>query len=187
MRDLPKIYWDSSCFLAWLKPEQSRRKQCKEVLEAAENKELVIYTSAIALIEVIRGDKGPLRIQENQEQKIRGFFEQPYIVIAQVTRQIAEAARQLIWSENLRPRDSVHIATAIDLGVLEVHCFDQKMISLSSKEILGHTLKILEPCAQQPSLDFELSASSLDSDKDETPSEAGELLQEDPTSEEEES
>lgn len=77
---MQRRYWDSSVFLAWLLPEPPRKKQCAEVLRAAERGEVQIVTSAITLTEVIKL-KGRPPLKAAQEDKIRRFFLNEYIAV----------------------------------------------------------------------------------------------------------
>jgi predicted nucleic acid-binding protein len=151
MRKKTRCYWDSTCFIAWLKPEPERRSKCQEVLRAAERGELQIVTSAISLIEVIKLDKGPLQMTKDKEKKIADFFKHEYIVVVQVTRQLAEVARSLVWNEGLRPRDSIHAATALNEKLTDLHAFDNDLLKLNGK-IGKPALIIKEPHTLQPEL-----------------------------------
>ena len=141
----PRVYWDSSCFIAWLKPEKERRSQCREVIEAAQRGELEIVTSALSLVEVVKLDKGPLQISRDKTEKITKFFQHSWIIVVQVTRRLAEDARALIWQHGLKPRDSIHAATALsgvgDGGIVEMHAFDGDLLSLKEKGLMN----VVEP------------------------------------------
>ncbi len=156
-------YWDSSCFLAWLKPEPDRYDACKEVLRAAEQGQVQIVTSTISLTEVIKLNKGPIQIPHEAEKTISEFFKQEYIVLYQVTRFIAEAARSLIWTHpTLFPKDAIHAATAIKTGVLDFHTFDRDYLPLDGK--LG--LRVSEPHMPQKILPLELPPDSESGDEE---------------------
>lgn len=141
---LPKRYWDSSCFLAWLLPEPSRGPACRGVIHAAERGELVIVTSAIALAEVVKL-KGQTRLRAEQEKKIKAFFENDYIIIRNADRFVCEAARDLMWQyPHLNPKDAVHLATAIRFHVESLDTFDSDLISLNG-QLPGVQLRIGAP------------------------------------------
>lgn len=161
MAKLPRCYWDSTCFLAWLKPEEERKNACNEVISAAERGEIQIVTSAVSLTEVIKLNKGlPIEIPKKDEDKIVAFFQQEYIVVVQVTRLIAEDARSLIWQfPSLKPKDALHAATAVyaqaHSGPLEeLHTFDRDFLPLDGK-IGTPALKMKEPQMPQPRLPLE--------------------------------
>jgi len=159
-------YWDSSCFLAWLKPEPARYDACKEVLRAAEQGQVQIVTSTISLTEVIKLNKGPIQIPHEAEKAISAFFKQEYIVLLQLTRFIGEAARALIWAyPALRPKDAIHAATAMKANALDLHTFDKDFLPLDGK--LGSSgLRIAEPHMPQKSLALELPPDSDPGDEE---------------------
>jgi predicted nucleic acid-binding protein len=125
-------YWDANVFLGWLKAEADKVAACQGVLDAAEAGTIEIVTSALTLTEVIKM-KGQQAITRDKEEKIRGFFEQPYIIIREVDRYVAEAARELIWSHGVDPKDAIHLATAIRLHLPYLDTFDDKLIGLTGK------------------------------------------------------
>lgn len=129
------VYWDSDCFLGFLKNEADKIKQCKGTTDNAERGNLIIVTSAITLIEVIKLDKhdSPLRLDIKSAKTIKEFFNNPYIYIHNVDSEIGTMARELIWNYNLTQRDSIHVATAIKLSLDKMHTFDIKLHSLNGK------------------------------------------------------
>lgn len=125
-------YWDSNAFLGWLNGEKGKVEKCDGVLQAAEERKVEIVTSAWTLTEVVK-KKGEKPVPKTTEQKIKGFFEQPYIILREVDRRVAETARDLIWAHNLSAPDAVHLATALRLGLSVMDTFDDKLIALDGK------------------------------------------------------
>lgn len=151
---LPRRYWDSTVFLAWLLPEPDRQPVCREVLKAAEDGQLQIVTSSITLTEVIKLP-GRERLEKDQEQLIRRFFMNEYIIIQSVTRFVAEEARNLIWSyARLHPKDSIHVATALFIKEPVLDTFDEKDLIQLDGKLENPPLKIGNPSLQQPGLPF---------------------------------
>jgi len=136
-------YWDSCAFLGWLSNEQGKAEKCEGVLDAAESGSIEIVTSALTLTEVIKR-KGDKPIPKESEDKIREFFENPWIIVRDVDRFIAEDARNLIWAHSgLSSPDSIHLATALSLKLSHLDTFDDKLIALSGKLgnprlVIGH-------------------------------------------------
>jgi predicted nucleic acid-binding protein len=127
---LPRRYWDANCFLGWFLAEPDKVEACKPVVEAAEAGEIQIVTSAMTLTEVIKL-KGHPSLPAAQEETIRLFFENPFLIIVNVDRLVGEYARQLIWQHSvLKPKDSIHIATAALSKIPTLDTFDGDMISL---------------------------------------------------------
>ncbi len=122
-------YWDSCCFLCWLKKEPEHEK-CKGVLERAKNGELKIVTSAYTIAEVIYlKKKGQGKINKSDSDSICRFFEQDYIITVAVDRYVAEDARNLLWEyEALRHEDAIHVASAIKANVHVFDTFDEYLL-----------------------------------------------------------
>ena len=106
-------YWDSCCFLAWLQKEgEDRIRQCRQVIDEAQAGKLRIVTSALALAEVLwlKG-KPPIPIED--ARTVHEFFQHEWIVVRELDRGTAEDARELVWNEGVKPKDAVHVATAL--------------------------------------------------------------------------
>lgn len=130
-------YWDSNTFLGWLAEEPDKVDLCRPVIEAATAGKLSIITSALTIAEVL-WLKGKPKITSEQATQIEAFFRHRWIVVREVDRFIAEAARQLFWDQNVKPKDAVHLATALaqDVPIERFDTFDKGLIKLSGK--LGH-------------------------------------------------
>jgi predicted nucleic acid-binding protein len=149
-------YWDSCCFLCWLKKEPEHEK-CKGVLELAENGDLKIVTSAYTISEVIYlKKKGYEKISREDSNEICRFFERDYIIPVNIDRYVAESARNLLWEyEALRPQDAIHVASAIKAGVNVFDTFDEYLLKQSGN-IGDPPLIIGKPnIHHQESLEFE--------------------------------
>jgi predicted nucleic acid-binding protein len=125
-------YWDSNAFVGWLNAESGKVEQCEGVLEAAETGKIEIVTSAWTLTEVIK-KKGEKPIPKVSEDRIRAFFENPWILIREVDRFVAERARDLIWAHGLTGPDAVHLASAFHLGLTVMDTYDDELIKLNGK------------------------------------------------------
>src|SRR5262245_47193543 len=104
-------YWDSATFLGWLSDEKDKVPHCRPVLEAAEHGDVVIVTSALTIAEVL-WPKGHQKVAGQHAKKIEAFFRHSWIVVRELDRFIAEDARELVWSKNVKPKDAIHLATA---------------------------------------------------------------------------
>jgi predicted nucleic acid-binding protein len=124
-----KRYWDANVFLGWFNDEPDKVDMCKGVIKLAEDGELVIVTSALTLVEVI-WLRGYPKLPSESARKIKRFFEQDYLSVRTVDRVIAEAARQLIWDHNIKPKDSIHLATALSLKLKIFDTFDDDLLTL---------------------------------------------------------
>lgn len=123
-------YWDSNCFLQWLKKEDEHEK-CRGVIECAEKGELQIATSALTIAEVIYL-KPHEKIDREKSDEICRFFEQEYLIIINLDRIIAEMARNLLWNyQALRHEDAIHVASAVRARIPIFDTFDNYLIKQS--------------------------------------------------------
>ena len=125
------IYWDSATFLAYFKEEEGRSDLCRNTLERAERGQVGIITSALTIAECLwlRGE--PLPIPKNRSEIVRRFFRRSFIRVRNVTRQTAELAQDVVWDYGIRPKDAIHVATAIENKVGIVETFDEPFIDKS--------------------------------------------------------
>ena len=143
-------YWDSDCFLGWLQAEPDKEQACRTVLEAAEQGDIVIVTSALTLSEVLI-KRGERPIPKSDRLRVETFFQNRYIVVRNITRRIAESSRALVWDHGIAPRDSLHVATALDARLNLLNTFDERLIRKGQRlSTLG--LKIERPQVDQPTL-----------------------------------
>lgn len=139
-------YWDSATCLAYLLDEAGRADACQLVLDAAEagKLELVISTLTIAEVLALRG-KAP--IPAERAEAVRRFFRRQYFIVADVTRFIAEQARELVWAHGVKPKDAIHVATVLEAGVPRLDTFDDGLLARSGKVGGDPTLLIVPPGA----------------------------------------
>lgn len=105
-------YWDSCNWISLIaEDEVERANTCQRILDDAAAGNTTIITSTLTLAEVIKGRGEPI-FPEPVERTIVRFFEQPYLLVHDVTRVVAERARQLSRVYGLKPADSIHLATA---------------------------------------------------------------------------
>lgn len=120
-------YWDSDCFLAFFKEEVDRINLCRSVLRRAEAGEIILVTSALTLTEVLHL-KGQPPLPQDVRQIVTAFFKNDYIHIRNVTRRVAELARELVWDAQIDPKDAIHVATSIEAHLPLLNTFDVKLL-----------------------------------------------------------
>jgi predicted nucleic acid-binding protein len=125
-------YWDSVTFLGWLAEEADKAAECQLVLEAAESGTIQIVTSALTIAEVL-WLKGHKKVHASHAKKIESFFRHSWIIVREVDRFVAEDARELVWNKNIKPKDAIHLATALrqDVPFDQFDTFDGDLIKLS--------------------------------------------------------
>lgn len=115
-----RLYWDSCNFISLISEDEIQRADiCQHILEDAEDGSVEIVTSALTIAEVIK-PKGSPTFTAQKEHMISSFFLHEYILIHDVTRAIAENARKLSMEHGLKPRDAIHLATALAVDGVEV-------------------------------------------------------------------
>jgi len=132
MSGTPTRYWDAATFLAWLKPEPARKPACEGWLDLARHGKLVIVTSTLTLVEVVKFDKSDiLNLAPEAAATIEGFFRNSWISLRNVDPEIGEKARGLMWDHALRVRDAVHLATALRYRVPFLDTYDDDLVGLN--------------------------------------------------------
>ena len=148
-------YWDSACFLAWLQDEEGRADKCRNVFALCERGKAEIVTSALTIAEVLMLS-AETRLPSERRQAVRSLFARPYIRTVMLDRKLAEDAQDVVWDHGVRPKDAVHVVTAIDTKAGVLDTFDQPLIGKSG--LIGDPpLIIEEPAVDQPELNLEES------------------------------
>jgi predicted nucleic acid-binding protein len=128
-------YWDAGVFLAWLKEEKWRLDEVNAVLKAAEAGHILLVTSSVSLVEVVKLDakQAVIEIPAADCAKIEGFFRRSYISVRLLDPPTSAMARQYIWDYGLTTRDAMHLATAVSLHLTQLDTYDQDLLDLNGK------------------------------------------------------
>jgi predicted nucleic acid-binding protein len=126
------IYWDSDAFLGWLQAERGKVDLCAGTLKRADLGEVVIFTSALTIAEVL-WMRGAPAIPQEKADIVRRFFRRSNLRIRNVTRGIAESAQDLVWNHSIRPKDAIHVATALEASAVALETFDEGLIGKSGQ------------------------------------------------------
>lgn len=131
------VYWDSATFLAYFQQEEGR-------FERAERGQVGIVTSSLALAECLwlRGQTVP--IPKDRADVIRKFFRRSFIRVRNVTRKTSELAQDVVWDYGVRPKDAIHVATALECHLSVIETFDEPFIGKSG-QIGSPGIKIRKP------------------------------------------
>jgi len=153
---IERIYWDANVFTYRL----ARRPDCIQILEhitdRAERGEVEIVTSTFTLVEVCKIEG--IDDKDEQERMIAEFFENPYILLQQVDRYVAQTSREIIRNfSGIKPKDAIHIASAIRAGASVLHTYDGNHLIPKSGKIGKPPLTIESPSWKngQPPLNME--------------------------------
>jgi predicted nucleic acid-binding protein len=137
------VYWDACVFHALFGKEPGREEVCVRIEKSARDGVVQIYTSTATFVECVWIKGQPDKLSKEHEAVIQRYFMHKFIRAISCDRQIAESARNLIWQfPHLKPKDAIHVASAISQQIGELHSYDDDLLKLDGK-ING--LKICEP------------------------------------------
>lgn len=149
--DPQRIYLDSCGYISVIQQTAGRYEVLRDLIQDAMDGKVVLVASALVLAEVVKiHDCGDTT--EADEKKIREFFENSFIKVRSVDREIATEAAVLVRKHGIKPPDAVHVATAIKFGCVCLQTYDgaskrgKKLIPLDGK-IGKPPLRICEPYA----------------------------------------
>jgi predicted nucleic acid-binding protein len=156
----PHIYWDSCVFIDCLQdslPEHKadRRDVLREYIDSAKRGEIKLVTSAFSIAEVV-GLSTDKPVSREDAQKIKDFFENPYIHIRGVDRATVEDAADIGRTTKISPSDAVHVATAIRAKCRLLLTYDGVKEPTNPRKMLFHDGKIGVPAIgiKIPSLEY---------------------------------
>jgi len=156
-----RVAWDSCTWIAHIQRErilgtdgktvtEDRGALCRPVLDAAERGVIEIVVSAIALVEVLARS----RTSGFDDQQVRDFFDNDYILLVNVDKQLGDFARRLMLAGHpgLKPLDAIHLATACIANVDAFHTFDDRLSALDGAidRLDGTQLVIKKPAVPAP-------------------------------------
>jgi predicted nucleic acid-binding protein len=156
-----RVAWDSCTWIAHIQRErifgpdgktviEARGAMCRPVLDAAERGVIEIVVSAIALVEVLARD----RRSGTEDQRVRDFFDNDYILLVNVDKHLGDFARRLllVGHSGLKPLDAIHLTTACVADVDEFHTFDDRLLALDGviDRLDGTRLVIKKPAVPAP-------------------------------------
>jgi predicted nucleic acid-binding protein len=137
-------YWDAACFIAWFNEEPGRVETCGSILRAMEEGQIELVTSAFTITEVLL-PKGGKKLAPELRQQVTEFFRKPQLILVAVDRPLAEAAQRYVWDFNVRPKDAIHVASAIRARAPALETYDRDLIKLSGRVGGNPVLQIREP------------------------------------------
>ena len=67
------------------------------------------------------------------KEKVISFFKNEYIAVQNVTREIAELSRDLVWDSGIHPKDAIHVASAVAADVSIFETYDGPLLRKGNK------------------------------------------------------
>jgi predicted nucleic acid-binding protein len=141
-------YVESSVFVAFIKGEmqgpnqdQDAKKIFDSIIEAAKAGLFKIVTSSLTIAEVFKNKKAP-ELSSQQNEDLRPYFREDYIVIVEADREVGERANELCRTlqadaqhgfKAMRPNDAIHIASAERAECDVVLAWDMQFVSQNER------------------------------------------------------
>lgn len=125
MPEPERIYFDTCVFIEILQQNVPKRFDASDALRhKAAQGSAIIVTSAVSFTEVNKLPESKIPLPEEQSKLILAFFENRYIAVRPVTREIAEKAHELTRTHGLTNLDAIHVATALIAKVPVLYTYD---------------------------------------------------------------
>ncbi len=137
-----RVYWDSCTYIDYMRGGHARQAEMEMVIEDWKAGRVTMVTSALTIAEVVfvrcEPDGNRLYLDAPAETKMRELFQPPLrqpFVIVELTRDRALAARALVWGNQnaIKPKDAVHVVSAIDARCDVLQTNDGDMVDLSGQ------------------------------------------------------
>lgn len=145
------VYWDANLFHAVFGKEEGRAEICEHIVKLGLQGQIEIYTSTVTFAEVvwvksILDGKGKLnKLSPDHEPIIQKFFMHSFIRPINCDRRVAEVARELMWKYPLKPKDAIHVASAVRQQVDVLHSYDDDDLIPLDGKIGNPALKVCHP------------------------------------------
>lgn len=147
-----KVYWDSCIYLDYLRGDHPLRDQMQLVIDDWRSGKVAMVASALSIAEILfvrcDPDNVTSMIDRSRESDILALFDPPRgqrFVLVEVSRPIAESARELVWKYNIRPKDAVHVASAVQAQCPLLQTTDKRLLNLDGKVGTAPPLRIELP------------------------------------------
>ena len=126
-------YWDAQAFGGWLGGNKKQAEVCRNVLEAAQNGEVQLVTSALSLVQIVKpiGESG---LEDEKLDTLQRFFLNSFILIRPLDRETAQLAQKLLLEHPaLHLEQAIHAATALNGGIRILETFDPGLLALHNQ------------------------------------------------------
>lgn len=159
-------YWDSDVLIHALQRTPEHLTELEPLISEAESGNIQILLSTFTLMEIYKDLDGINAISKDDDELIISFFENPYFIFKDVTQPIALSTRQISREFGIKPKDAVHVATALYYNVPVLFSYDDGLLKKSGK-IGSPALEIVKPFWKgQPEL-IGISAEQTEDEKKE--------------------
>ena len=133
MTDKPiLVYWDSCVFISCIQHDAARFGILGAIVEEAKSEKVILVASTMVIAETVKLS-GDAQLWKQECDKIRAFFDNEFIEIVDVTKEIGESAANICREHGLKPPDAIHVATALKYGCKCMHAYDGQLLALNGK------------------------------------------------------
>ncbi len=146
-----RVYWDSCVYLDFLRGGHPNQAHMRAVLRDWEAGNVTLVTSTLTITEVlfVRNLQPAAWLNASQRADLIDLFKpsgERNLTLGELTRPIVEAARDLCWDQLIRPKDAVHVASAIAAECEVLHTHDANL-QKRSRQVGGNPILQITPPA----------------------------------------
>lgn len=131
-------YIDSSVFIGWIHEEVidgvDRKRIAEHIITRAGNGDFQVFISALTLAEVHK-KRGHERLTESEDEEILDFFENDFIEVIDVDRELGEQANRFCRTYGLSPADAIHLACALRADCDVLLSWDEELVAAKHPNI----------------------------------------------------
>ncbi|HME54385.1 MAG TPA: type II toxin-antitoxin system VapC family toxin [Candidatus Lokiarchaeia archaeon] len=127
------VYIDTYVFLNYILYDPQLIPQAlvaRQFLEQVKDRQVNACTSLLTWDELVWVVRKELTLEDARQQGLE-FLDFPWLQFLNVTKDIVKKAQDLIEASSLKPRDAIHIASALIHGASEFITFDADLINNS--------------------------------------------------------
>ena len=139
-------YVDSSVFIGWIHEEVvngiDRKRIAEHIITRAEKGDFLLHISALTLAEVHK-KRGHERLSEDEDEEILDFFENDFIEVIDVDRELGEQSNRFCRTYGLSPADAIHLSCALRAGCDVLLSWDEQLVAVNHPHIRCERPQIL--------------------------------------------
>lgn len=137
-------------WLGLINGEADKVDRCRYIIKEARDGKVQIWTSTLTLAEVFKAkcDGANTSLQLENDADFENYVDQEFLMLVQLDQDIGTTARRLLraHSQLKKPPDAVHLATAMENNLDELHTFDQRNLIPLSGQVMRKDGKPLTIC-----------------------------------------
>lgn len=141
MSNPERLYWDSCTYIDYLRGDHPLRDAMSWIIEDWRAGKVEIVTSALTIAEVLwvkcaAEERARSLIDRPQDEAVVALFDPPEgvrFILVELSRVTARRARQLVWEQGIRPKDAIHVASALEAHCPVMHTNDTALLKRSTQ------------------------------------------------------